>query len=84
MAVPLAPIPRNLSPAMQEAVLAGRKEVAEGPRSLARRGVREGMAGRTGGYPRLNLSMDRPSYDWVQDPAIMELQKHTYNAKYLP
>ena len=84
MAVPLAPIPRNLSPAMQEAVLAARKEVAEGPRSLARRGVREGMAGRTGGYPRLNLSMDRPSYDWVQDPAIMELQKHTYNAKNLP
>ena len=84
MAVPGNPIPQNLSPAMREAVLAARKEVAEGPRSRARRGAREGMAGRTGGYPRLNLSMDRPSYDWVNNPAIMELQKHTYNAKNLP
>tara|TARA_Y100001963_G_scaffold9941_2_gene12714 strand:+ start:5683 stop:6939 length:1257 start_codon:yes stop_codon:yes gene_type:complete len=84
MAVPLSTIPRNLSPAMQEAVLAARKEVAEGPRNLARRGVREGLAGRTGGYPKLNLSMDRPSYGWVPDPAIMELRKNTYDAKTLP
>jgi len=94
MAVPLAPIPENLSPAMQAAVLAARKEVAEGPkrapattvsqRNLARRGVREGLAGRTGGYPKLNLSMDRPTYYWVDNPAIMDLRKHTYNAKTLP
>ena len=84
MAVPLAPIPENLSPAMQAAVLAARKEVAEGPRNLARRGVREGLEGRTGGYPKLNLSMDRPTYYWVDNPAIMDLRKHTYNAKTLP
>jgi hypothetical protein len=79
MAVPLAPIPENLSPAMQAAVLAARKEVAEGPkRAPATTASQRNLAQTgTGGYPR-------PTYYWADNPAIMDLRKHTYNAKTLP
>ena len=79
MAVPLAPIPQNLPPAMQAAVLAARKEVAEGPkRAPATTASQRNLAQTgTGGYPR-------PTYYWADNPAIMDLRKHTYNAKTLP